>query len=149
MEFGTLDFLIRCGKEFGHKRIRDCGFTDTEFMICSFVYFHPLCSQDEAVQGLRMDKTTVAKASQALEKRKLLERVQSSEDRRRKELCLSAEAKSRIGEIVHLHDQWLSELLFVLTPEEQKEFESSCMKLLAAAEQRINQERQDMGEKRK
>ena len=134
MEFGTLDLLFKYGREFGHRRIRSRGLSDTECLLCSFVSAHPGCSQDDAVQGLHMDKTTVAKALRTLEEKGCLTRVQSPNDRRKKVLTVTKAGEEKLAAILHLHDQWMSRVLAALNPEEQTQFENYCVRLLRAAE---------------
>lgn len=134
MEFGMLDLLFKYGREFGHRRIRSSGLSDTECLLCSFISAHPGCSQDDAVQGLHMDKTTAAKALRALEEKDYIIRAQSSDDRRKKRLSVTEVGMEKLSAIMHLHDQWMNRVLAVLNPEEQAQFEKYCVRLLQAAE---------------
>lgn len=134
MKFGTLDLLFKYGREFGHRRIRGSGLSDTECLLCSFVSAHPGCSQDDAVQALHMDKTTAAKALHSLEEKDCILRAQSSEDRRKKMLTITEAGTAKLSAIMHLHDQWMSRVLAALEPEEQAQFEEYCIRLLRAAE---------------
>ena len=134
MEFGMLDLLFKYGREFGHRRIRSSGLSDTECLLCSFVSAHPGCSQDDAVQGLHMDKTTAAKALHTLEEKGCVIREQSPDDRRKKMLTVTEAGTEKLSTILHLHDQWMSRVLSILSPEEQAQFEDYCVRLLRAAE---------------
>ena len=134
MKFDTLDLLFKYGREFGHRRIRSSGLSDTECLLCSYVSAHPGCSQDDAVQGLHMDKTTAAKALRTLEEKGCMIREQSSDDRRKKMLTVTEAGTDKLSAILHLHDQWMSRVLAALSPEEQEQFEEYCIRLLRAAE---------------
>lgn len=140
MDFQVLNLLLKCGTDFGHKRIRNCGLSDTECRICSYVYAHPGCSQDDAVQGLRMDKTTLAKALNTLADKGFIERSQDREDRRKNVLKVTASGAERIAEILDLHDRWLSRVLETLNPEERSQFEAYCARLLEAAEKLLSEQ---------
>lgn len=140
MDFQVLNLLLKCGMDFGHKRIRNRGLSDTECLICSYVYSHPGCSQDDAVQGLRMDKTTLAKALRTLEDKGCVERTQDAQDRRKNVLKVTQSGAERISEIAHLHDRWLSGILETLNPEERSQFESYCARLLEAAEKQLSEQ---------
>lgn len=146
MDFRTLDLLFKCGKEFRHSQIRDCGLSETELMICSFIYSHADCSQDDVVRGLRIDKTTAAKAMLTLESKDLVLRLQDEGDRRRKNLQLTPAGTERIASILDLHDRWLGSVLSCLSQEERAQFESYCYRLLCAAEQMLSDQKQDKGE---
>ena len=138
MDFLTLHLLFKCGQEYRHRRVRDCGLSDTECLICSFLYSHAGCSQDDVVQGLRMDKTTAAKALQSLEAKGCIERTQDAEDRRKKLLQLTDSGTDSVSSILHLHDAWLNGLMSCLSPEEQAQFEHCCTRLLQAAEAQLS-----------
>lgn len=146
MDFRTLDLLFKCGKEFRHKRIRDCGLSETELMICSYIYSHADCSQDDVVRGLRIDKTTAAKAMQTLEGKDLVLRTKNQSDRRRKDLRLTPAGTARIASILNLHDRWLCGVLTCLSPEERTQFESYCYRLLCAAERMLSDQKENQGE---
>ena len=135
MKFQTLDLLLKCGRKFGHKRLRDCSLSETECLACTYIYSSPGCTQEAAAQALRMDKTTMAKAMLTLEQKGLICRTRSASDRRKNELLLTEKGQKLLTGILHLHDQWLEQVMSVLSPEEQTQFEAYCLRLLSAAEQ--------------
>lgn len=135
MDFYMLNMLLKSSKEFSHEKIKSCGLTDTECFICSYVFRHEDCSQDDAVQGLRIDKTTAAKAIQSLEEKGYIERSADKSDRRKKNLKITEYGGERCREIIHLHDNWFSGIMSALTDEEQAQFENCCVKLLNKAEE--------------
>lgn len=135
MDYATLNLLFRFGKEFSHKKIRVKDFSDTEYMICSYVYSHAGCSQEDVTAALRMDKTTVGKAIASLEEKHCIGRTQDTADRRRKKLCLTGEGREKTAGLLNIHNDWLSEILTCLSPGEQAQFEDFCRRLLTAAEE--------------
>ena len=70
MDYQTLNLLFRCNKEFSHEKIRKQELSDTECMICSYIYSHENCSQDDVSVALKTDKTTVGKALVSLENKR-------------------------------------------------------------------------------
>lgn len=138
MDFRTLHLLFRYGREYGHSHIRNSGLSDTGHIICTFLYAHPECSQEDIVQATRIDKTTVAKSLRVLEEKGLITRTQSQEDRRRNVLQITENGKESISDILRVNDQWMEGILSCLSPEEQQQFESYCSRLLDAAEQMSN-----------
>ena len=134
MDYQTLNLLLRCGREFSHRRLRATSFSETECMICSYICAHERCSQDEVAIALKADKTTVGKALAALEKKGCVTRTQDPVDRRIKRLSLTDFGRERIAEIVSLHNRWMSEVLACLSKEERTRFESVCERLLDEAE---------------
>ena len=134
MDFQTLNLLFRCNKEFSHEKIRRQELSDTEYMICSFIYSHENCSQDDVSVSLKTDKTTVGKALASLEKKYCVARVQDAADKRIKRLALTDVGREKVSELVDLHNNWLARILTCLSQEEQAQFENYCERLLAAAE---------------
>ena len=140
MDFQTLNLLFRCNKEFSHEKIRRQELSDTACMICSYIYSHENCSQDDVAVALKTDKTTVGKALMTLEKKNCVTRVQDGADKRVKRLALTDLGREKIGELADLHNNWLKQILTCLSPEEQEQFENYCERLLAAAEQLTTEE---------
>ena len=135
MDFQTLNLLFRCNKEFSHEKIRRQELSDTECMICSYIYSHAFSSQDDVSVALKIDKTTVGKALMSLEKKNCVLRLQDAADKRVKRLSLTDTGREKIAALANLHNNWLEKILTCLSPEEQEQFENYCERLLAAAEQ--------------
>ena len=135
MDFQTLNLLFRCNKEFSHEKIRRQELSDTECMICSYIYSRENCSQDDVSVALKTDKTTVGKALMSLEKKNCVVRVQDAADKRVKRLSLTDTGQEKIAALADLHNNWLEKILTCLSQEEQEQFEDYCERLLAAAEQ--------------
>lgn len=145
MDFQMLNLLMKMMKSYAHEQIRSNGLNDTECMICSYVYSHDKCSQDDVCHALCMDKTTVTKSMQSLEGKKLLQRVSDINDRRRNVLSLTNEGKEKCSGILNIHKEWANRVLEELNEEEKMQFESYCNRLINAArkiqEDRENDER--------
>ena len=135
MDYQTLNLLFRCSKEFNHEKIRVQELSDTECMICSYLYSHEGCSQDEVAAALKADKTTVGKALASLEKKNCVLRRQDAADKRIKRLSLTDAGCRKVAALVDLHNSWLAEVMTCLSEREQKQFENYCERLLTAAEQ--------------
>lgn len=134
MDFKTLNLLLRCSKEFSHEKIRVRDLSDTECMLCSYIFSNAGCSQDDAATALKIDKTTVGKALSTLEKKNFVERTQDSGDLRKKRLNITGAGREKLSDLINIHNDWLSEILTCLSPQEQAQFESLCTRLLAAAQ---------------
>ena len=134
MDYETLNLLFRCGKEFSHKTIKSRDLGDTEGMVCSYIFSNGGCSQDEAAASLKADKTTVAKAVSALEKKGLLRRERDQNDKRRNKLYITPAGKTKIAGLAEMHNKWLSSVMAVLSKEEQRQFEDFCRRILCEAE---------------
>ena len=134
MDYQTFNLLYRCNKEFSHEKIRMQDLSDTECMLCSFIYSHEGCSQDDVATALKTDKTTVGKALASLEKKNCVTRTQDKADKRIKRLSLTDVGRGRISELLGIHNRWLHSIMACLSGEERRQFESYCDRLLAAAE---------------
>ena len=134
MDYQTLNLLFRCNKEFSHEKIRMKQLSDTECMICSYIYSHENCSQDDVAVALKTDKTTVGKALMSLENKECVVRAQDNADKRIKRLSLTDFGRQKVTELVDVHNNWLNEIMTRLTEKEQNQFENYCERLLAAAE---------------
>ena len=134
MDYQTLNLLFRCNKEFSHKKIRLQELTDTECMICSYIYSHTKCSQDDVSVALKTDKTTVGKALTSLENKGCVVRSQDTEDKRVKRLSLTDLGQAKVAELLDIHNNWLRDIMTCLSEEEQRQFENYCERLLRAAE---------------
>ena len=134
MDYQILHLLFRCNKEFSHEKIRRQELSDTECMICSYIYSHDQCSQDDISVALKTDKTTVGKALVSLENKACVARTQDRVDKRIKRVTLTPAGREKVAELLDLHNHWLREIMTCLSPEEQKQFENMCKRLLDAAE---------------
>ena len=135
MEFRKLNLFLKCSLEFGLKRIKGSGINTTECLICSFVYAHPECSQDDVVRALRFDKTTVARALHTLEDKGCVTRARDGDDARRKRLRVTPVGEKTLSDIAGRHDEYFSEVLSCLTETEEAQFEDYCERLLGRAEE--------------
>ena len=138
MDYQILNLLFRCSKEFSHEIIRLQELSDTECMICSYIYSHKNCSQDDVSVALKTDKTTVGKALASLESKACIVRTHDSNDRRFKRLSLTDAGREKIATLLDIHNDWLRDIMTCLSEEEQKQFENYCERLLVAAEKLTN-----------
>jgi len=134
MDFQKINLLFRCNKEFSHEKIRKQELSDTECMICSYIYSHEHCSQDDVSAALKTDKTTIGKALASLENKNCVKRTQDETDKRIKRLLLTDIGRDKVSGLLDIHNQWLDNIMSCLSSEEQKQFENYCNRLLEAAE---------------
>ena len=107
-------------------------------MICSYIYSHENCSQDDVSVALKTDKTTVGKALASLENKGCVARTQDAADKRIKRLSLTDAGREKVAKLVNIHNNWLRDIMTCLSEEEQKQFENYCKRLLATAEKLTN-----------
>lgn len=135
MDFNKLNIFFRCGKEYGRNAIKDLGINDTEYTICSFLYFYKDAPQELICKSYMLDKTTVTKALSSMEERGLITRTVNPENRRQKLINLTNDGKDLIKNVVNVYDDWVCEVVTSLSESEKKEFESIMDKLLTKAMQ--------------
>ena len=133
MKFDQLNMLIRLGREFGHEQIRDTGFTDTEHAICTFLNFHEQVSQDGIANALMLDKTTVAKALNGMERKGLVTRAQNERNRRENVIQITGAGRASVCSSVDVYDAWLSSVCSCLTSEESQQLDSFLTRLVNSA----------------
>jgi MarR family 2-MHQ and catechol resistance regulon transcriptional repressor len=103
--------------------------TVSQFGVLEALYhLGPMCQRDAAKKILK-STANITTVVDNLEKRGLVERQRSSEDRRYIALHLTDEGRSLIGRIFPTHLQSIVKNLSALTTEEQKQLAYLCKKL--------------------
>ncbi len=133
MKFEQLNMLIRLGREFGHEKIRDAGFTDTEHAICTFLYFHDQVSQDKIANALMLDKTTVAKALSAMERKNMIVRTQNEKNRRENIIQVTQAGRDSVTASIDIYDAWLKEICSCLSKDEEQQLDSFIGRMVDCA----------------
>jgi DNA-binding MarR family transcriptional regulator len=133
VDYDKLNMLIKLGREYGHRKIRETGFSDTEHYICTFLYFHKDVSQDTVAGSLMFDKTTVAKALLSLENKGFIIRGQNPENRRKNILQITGAGIEIIKDSIDIYDAWLKKVNSCLSEQEQRQFDLLFDKLLKKA----------------
>ncbi len=139
MDFSKLYALTKYAKIYGHHQFKKIGVSDTEHLICAFVFGHSNASQDDVAEALKLDKTTVARALLTLEKKGYVERTPNPENRRKNIIYITELGKENISDVINIYDTWLDKISKALEPEEWEQFEDYCQRLLSVAEQ-VNKE---------
>jgi DNA-binding MarR family transcriptional regulator len=133
VDYDRLNMLVKLGREYGHRKIRETGFSDTEHYICTFLYFHKDVSQDTVASSLMLDKTTVAKALLSLENKGLIVRGQNPLNRRKNVLQIAGAGIEIIKDSVDTYDAWLRAVNSGLSEQEQQQFDLLFDRLLKKA----------------
>ena len=103
--------------------------TVSQFGVLEALYhLGPMCQRDAAKKILK-STANITTVVDNLEKRGLVERQRSSEDRRYIALHLTDEGRNLIGQIFPSHVQGIVKNLSVLTTEEQQQLAHLCKKL--------------------
>jgi DNA-binding MarR family transcriptional regulator len=94
------------------------GISVTEWRIVAVIGAQPKLTASEIVSRTAMDKVTISRAVKSLIEKGLLERTTDPEDRRCRRHCLSAAGLNVFREITPRAQQYESELLRVLSPDQ-------------------------------
>jgi DNA-binding MarR family transcriptional regulator len=130
MNFNKLVMFIRLGREYGRDKIRGAGLSDTEHGIATFLYYHDQVSQDTISAALMLDKTTVAKALNTMEKKGLISRRQNELNRRENVIEITAAGRQGIAHNIDIYEQWIEKVCSCLQEKELEQFESYFDRLL-------------------
>lgn len=99
------------------------------YVLLSILYEKDDVIQNDLAQILKKDKSGILRQIDALEKKKMVVRVQDSEDRRRKTLVLTKTGFKTIEELKAIESEVFNSLLSGISEEELKEFESVLKKM--------------------
>lgn len=139
MNFETINLLYRYNKKLSHEKIKNMDLSESQWLICSYIYYHNGCSQDDVANSLDLDKTTIAKSLAVLENKKIINRTQDKDDKRIKRLSISEKENTKITKLINDHNNWLKKIISCLSKEEQKEFELYCDRIIKNAEKLVEE----------
>jgi MarR family 2-MHQ and catechol resistance regulon transcriptional repressor len=123
-----------------NSELASVGLTVSQFAVLEVLYHAgPLCLTEIARKILTTGGNLTLVVNN-LEKRGLVQRKQSSDDRRYFALHLTAKGKSLIVDLFPKQSARISRVLETLTPEEQSQLARLCKKLGIAAQEAIRQE---------
>lgn len=139
MQYHKLYKLARFEREYAHKRLKENGISDTEYIICIFLNRNGSASQEAIARGTCTNKTTVAKALKSLEAKGLAESMRNPENRRENIITLSEEGKRYLSLVKDLYIEWMGRVTCCLSESEKAAFDLICGKLILEAG-KINEE---------
>lgn len=112
-----------------HRRLADKRLTSSQFgALEALFHLGPLCQGDLACKLLRSGASTTS-VVEGLEKRGLVVRQRTEEDKRFVRVALTGKGRRLIREIFPEHAATVARLLAVLEAEEQEELRRLCRKL--------------------
>lgn len=112
-----------------HRHLAEANLTVTQFGVLEALYhLGPMCQRDVAKKNLK-STANITTVVDNLEKRGLVERRRSGEDRRYIALHLTEEGRSIMERTFPRHLQEIMKSFAVLTSEEQQELARLCKKL--------------------
>jgi len=128
-----LSIIVRGSEIFLSRCLSDFGITATEQMMLMYLYAHTNPNQEDIAKFFMLDKGSVAKTLQKLEKKRMIERSVNHSDQREKVITLTDRAYAVKDVCTNLLKLWNDALYQDLTPEEVAAFERIAAKISANA----------------
>jgi DNA-binding MarR family transcriptional regulator len=125
--------LLKLGREYGHAKIRDAGFSDSEHAICAFLSFHDGVSQDAIAAALMLDKTTVAKALRSLEEKGRVHRTPNERNRRQNVIRITEAGRQGVAGSRRLYETWWDAVGACLSEEESSRLDAALDRMIERA----------------
>jgi MarR family 2-MHQ and catechol resistance regulon transcriptional repressor len=128
--------LVRCSEAVGvalHRELGRKGLTSSQFGVLEAL-FHlgPLCQGDLAAKLLRTGASTTS-VVEGLERRGLLVRQRTEEDKRFVRVALTSKGRRLIEDLFPSHAEKVARVFSALSADEQEELRRLCRKLGTAA----------------
>lgn len=117
-----LSAITKDGWRYTRNRLTHPGLTNAAYDVCGFIWQSGSTNQDNIAKALKMDKSSVAKVVNKCVNDGLIERRVNPSNRREYILTLTAEGQTVVQELVDIIEQWMTEVLSILSDEERDQF---------------------------
>lgn len=104
------------------SRIQEYDLTHLQFSILMNLYRNTATTQKELLKYVYGDEASVTRLLDRLEAKAYIKRVQSQEDKRKKNILLTDEGLSLVQKLIHFAEEVNQELIKDLNKDEAKEF---------------------------
>ncbi|MBQ8953572.1 MAG: MarR family transcriptional regulator [Clostridia bacterium] len=119
-ELGNLLRISRCFDSYRRQRLKDVDLFPALHLFVSYVCRHPGCNQENLVEALCVDKTTVAHHLARLEEKGYITRRVSEEDARCRLVYPTEKATELYPRLRAAHDEFYEGLLTDLSQEDRE-----------------------------
>lgn len=131
MLHSDLSMIARGGYIYMTRCLSDFGITGAEVMTLTYLYEHANPRQEDISNYFMLDKGTVAKTMQKLEKKDMIERLVNERDQREKVIHLTEKGYCVKDVCMNLTRLWHETMFNGIAPEEIKTFESVLERISA------------------
>ncbi|MEL4106438.1 MarR family transcriptional regulator [Oscillospiraceae bacterium WX1] len=131
MLHSDLSIIARGSETFMSRCLGDFGITAAEVILLIYLYGHDNSRQEDLAEYFMLDKGTIAKTLQKLEKKEIIERIVNKEDQREKVSCLTDKGYALQDVCTDLVRLWHETMFQGITAEEGKIFERTVHKIAA------------------
>lgn len=112
-----------------HRQLSAANLTISQFGVLEAIFHLGPLSQRDLAEKLLKSGGNMTMVIDNLEKRQLVKRERSVEDRRFVSVCLTEEGRQLISDIFPQHVEAVVEEMRILTPSEQEELGRLCLRL--------------------
>lgn len=126
-----LSIIVRGSEIFLSRCLADFGITATEQIMLMYLYTHDNPNQEEIAKFFMLDKGSVAKTLQKLEKKAMIKRTVNEHDQREKVITLTEKAYSVRNVSMNLLKLWNEAIYQDISPEDIAAFERISGKISA------------------
>ncbi len=127
------------------RRVRDLRLTRAQWLFLYHLARRPGCSQSELAESLQVERISVSRQAERLEKAGWIERLDDREDARAYRLRLRPKAERTVGQLATLAHQLREEYFEGIPPERREALlndllhvKSNLLRLEAEAETRLS-----------
>lgn len=131
MLHSDLSIIVRGSEIYLSRCLSDFGITATEQTMLMYLYGHENPNQEEIAKFFMLDKGTIAKTLQKLEKKAFIQRCVNKNDQREKVITLTDRAYAVKDVCVNLLRLWNKMAFENISPEEKAVFERIACKISA------------------
>lgn len=131
MLHSDLSIIVRGSEIYLSRCLSDFGITATEQTMLMYLYGHENPNQEEIAKFFMLDKGTIAKTLQKLEKKAFIQRCVNKNDQREKVITLTDRAYAVKDVCVNLLRLWNEMAFENISPEEKAVFERIACKISA------------------
>ena len=111
-------FMRRSMRDFIYF-MKETGLSTTQLNTLMRLYYHGACPISDIVDHLGVTKAATSQLAQRLVEQGLVERSEDPDDRRVKQLTLTAGGRALIDQGIEVRRRWLEDLTTALPPEQQ------------------------------
>ena len=129
----NINFISRCASAYRGDRLEGSGISAAHYFYIIAICKNSGISQDKLAKKLYINKSSVARALQALENDGFIERRQSESDRRMICVYPTKKAEALLPKIREVSDGWNEFLFEALSPEERELFTELLSKVAKRA----------------
>lgn len=133
----SISIIDRLMKMYYDKALKDCNIGWGQQFFLELIYENPGISPQELSKVMHVDKATVTKVTQYLEKVQYITIESSQNDKRMRHLFVTEEAKPIISQIKKIHKQFYIDITKNIPPGETQMLDENLEQMLSNLTQHV------------